>query len=855
MMVRKIALCLLGLILLSPAAFSQDTTETDTPPAPELGYIDYSYPKTYEIAGIVITGTNFYDKSVLQVLSGLTVGQKIRIPSDDISKAITTLWKQKLFDDVKIRVMDITGDKITLEIFLQEKPRLSTFSIKGLRKAKATTLRDELSLKSGQIITENLINTTKLQVKNFFVDKGFLDATSTITVIPDDEKKNTAKLRIDVNKGRKIKIHRINFTGNNSVKGNKLRRSLKNTKESRRLLAKSRFIEAEYEEDKQNIIDKYLSLGYRDIEIVSDSVYRYSKKRINIDMKVNEGSKYYFRDISFIGNSVHSTKELNDILKIKRGDPYNQSLLDSRLNMSQTELDISTLYMDDGYLFFRIEPVEVLVENDSIDLELRISEGPQARINKVTVRGNTKTSDHVILRELRTKPGQLFSRTDITRSLRELATVGYFNPEALNVNPVPHPESGTVDIEYTVEERPNDQIELSAGWGASSIIGTLGLTLNNFSTRKMLDPKAWSPVPTGDGQRLSLRAQTNGTFFQSYSASFTEPWLGGKKPNALTVSAFHSVQTNGYRKGQIERAALLTTGLTLALGKRLKWPDDYFVLQYSLNLQRYNSITNAYGSPVFQGIPNGESNSISLRLILSRNSTDQPIYPRTGSNISFSVQATPPYSSFNNKNYNTISETERYRWLEFHKWKFDATFFTPIVEKLVIMTRANFGFIGTYNPAVGMTPFERFWLGGSGLMGFSLDGRELIALRGYADNTLTPIRQQIVDAGGGLSTVQYAREGGTIYNRYTFELRYPISLNPQATVFPLIFAEAGKAWLNFREFNPFEVYRSVGGGVRIFLPMFGMIGLDYGYGFDVPTYSTDGQYNRGQFHFLIGQQF
>lgn len=851
MRVKKSVLLLLS-VLATAIAFGQDTSKVSTP---NLGYIDYSYPKTYEIAGIVITGTNFYDKSVLQVLSGLSVGQKIKIPSDDISKAITTLWKQKLFDDVKIRVMDITDGKITLEIYLQEKPRLSSFSIKGLKKSKASTLRDELTLKSGQIITENLINTTKNQIEKFFVEKGFLDVTSTITVLPDDERKNTAKLRIDVNKGRKVKIHRINFVGNNSIESSKLRRTLKKTKESRRFLAKSRYIEAEYEEDKQNIIDKYLSQGFRDIEIVSDSVYRYDKKSLNIDIKVREGNKYYFRDISFIGNSVHTTRQLNEILKIKRGDVYNQALLDSRLNMSQTELDISTLYMDDGYLFFRIEPVEVLVENDSIDLELRISEGPQARINKVTVKGNTKTSDHVILRELRTKPGQLFSRSDITRSLRELATVGYFNPEALNVNPVPHPESGTVDIEYTVEERPNDQIELSAGWGASSVIGTLGLTLNNFSTRKMFDASAWSPVPTGDGQRLSLRAQTNGTFFQSYSASFTEPWLGGKKPNALTVSAFHSVQTNGYRKGEALRSALLTTGISIGLGKRLRWPDDYFVLQYSLNLQRYNSLTNIDGTPVFQGIPNGESNSISLRIILSRNSTDQPIYPRTGSNISLSVQATPPYSSFNGKDYTTIAETERYRWLEFHKWKFDATFFTPIVEKLVIMTRANFGFIGNYNSAVGMTPFERFWLGGSGLMGFSLDGRELIALRGYADNTLTPVRQDRVDLGSGLSTVQYTREGGTIYNRYTFELRYPISLNPQATVFPLIFAEAGGAWLRFRDFNPFEVYRSVGGGVRIFLPMFGMIGLDYGYGFDVPTYSTDGQYNRGQFHFLIGQQF
>ncbi|MCZ2140932.1 MAG: BamA/TamA family outer membrane protein [Bacteroidia bacterium] len=558
--------------------------------------------------------------------------------------------------------------------------------------------------------------------------------------------------------------------------------------------------------------------------------------------------------MSFVGNTKYTSAQLLDILKINRGDVYNQSLLDSRLNMSQTELDISTLYMDDGYLFFRIEPVEVLVENDSIDLEIRMYEGPQAKINKVSVKGNTKTSDHVVLRELRTKPGQLFSRSDITRSMRELATVGYFNPEALNINTVPHPESGTVDIEYIVEERPNDQIELSAGWGVNSVVGTLGLTLNNFSTRKMFNPRAWTPVPSGDGQRLSLRAQSNGTFYQAYSASFTEPWFGGKKPNALSVSVYHSVQTNGYAKNEPLRSVLYTTGGSVGIGERLRWPDDYFVIQYSLNLQRYNNVYNSLGQSNIPSVPQGISNSFSLKIALSRNSTNQAIYPSKGSSITFSVQATPPYSMFNGVDYTTIAETERYRWLEFHKWKFDASFFTPVIGKLVIMSRANFGYIGNYNPLVGMTPFERFWVGGSGLMGFNLDGRELIALRGYQDYTLTPIVHQRVVTNLGVID-NPVREGGTIYNRYTFELRYPISTNPQATIFPLLFAEAGGAWLQFKDFNPFQLYRSVGAGVRIFLPMFGMIGLDYGYGFDVPANSTDGQFNKGNFHFLLGQQF
>jgi outer membrane protein insertion porin family len=847
---KHIFLILLS-VLVALATFAQDT---NTVSKPKMGYIDYSFPKTYEITGVLISGTSYYDKSVLQVLSGLEIGQKIKIPGDDITKAINNLWKQKLFDDVKISILDITDDKVSLEISLREKPRLSNFTIKGLRKSKATNLRDELTIKSGQIITDNMLNSTRNQIKKYFIDKGFLDADATFEIIPDDPRKNTSKLRITVNQGEKIKINNIQFNGNSTVPSKKLKSALKKTKERKRLLAKSRYIESEYEEDKKKIIEKYLTLGYRDVEIIKDSVYRFDKNSININITLNEGTKYYYRDIKFIGNNKYTSQQLHEILKIKRGDVYNQAILESRLNMSQTELDISTLYMDDGYLFFRIEPVEVLVESDSIDLELRISEGPQARINKVTVVGNTKTSDHVILRELRTKPGQLFSRSDITRSLRELATVGYFNPEALNVNPVPHPENGTVDIEYKVEERPNDQIELSAGWGMYSVVGTLGLTLNNFSTRKMFDSKAWTPVPSGDGQRLSLRAQSNGTFFQSYSASFTEPWLGGKKPNALTVSIFHSVQSNGYRKGEALRSALFTTGASIGIAKRLKWPDDYFVAQYSLNMQRYNNMYDVYGKSYIASVPEGISNSFSLRFVLSRNSTNQTIYPSSGSNISLSIQATPPYSAFNGVDYKTLDPAKRYRLLEFHKWKFDATFFTPIVGKLVIMSRANFGFIGSYNPEVGMTPFERFWVGGAGLMGWNLDGRELVALRGYQDNSLTPIKSERYNTALG-TIEQQVREGGTIYNRYTFELRYPISLNPQATVFPLLFAEAGGAWLKFKDYNPFQIYRSVGAGVRIFLPMFGMIGLDYGYGFDAPTYSVDGQYNRGNFHFLIGQQF
>jgi len=812
------------------------------------GTINYDVVRTYTLEDIVITGADYYDKSVLQILTGLTIGQKVKIPGDDISKVIVNMWKQKLFDDVTVSIREIKGDRIILGVNLREKPKLSAFTIKGLRKGKANTLRDELSLKAGQIITENTLASTSEEIKRHFREKGFMDTKVKFEQEPDNTKKNTAKLRIIVERGKKAKIHDIKFTGNTALTQRQLRKLMKDTKRRRALFSKSRFDETKYSDDKQHIIEKYLSLGYRDIEIASDAVTRPNNKDYEIQINLNEGHKYYYRDIKFTGNLKYTAEELKSILRINKGDVYDQASLDMKLHMNPNGIDISTLYMDDGYLFFNVQPVEVLVENDSIDLEIRIFEGQQARINKITVTGNTKTSDHVILRELRTKPGQLFSRTDVQRSIQALSQMGYFNAENLGVNPVPHQESGTVDIEYKVEEHPNDQIELSAGWGASSVVGTLGLTLNNFSTRRMFDKKSWAPIPGGDGQRISLRAQTNGTFYQSYSASFTEPWLGGKKPKALSVSLFHSVQSNGYATGNPLRAGLYTTGGSIGLGKRLKFPDDFFTINTSLIFQKYTNEVNYLGQSYISSIPAGMTNSLSVKVALMRNSTDRPIYPSGGSNISLSLQMTPPYSLLQ-KNISSLSDMNTTQWLEFYKWKFDGSWFTKLIgnkRPLVLMARMNFGLIGRYSASKEYSPFERFWLGGAGLMGFALDGRELIALRGYNDNTLTPTT---FDKTTGARSFQ----GGLIYDKFTMELRYPISLNPSATVFPLVFVEAGKAWLDPKQLNPFEVYRSAGFGVRIFLPMFGMIGLDYGYGFDqVPLYPG---VNGGQFHFLLGQQF
>ncbi len=813
-----------------------------------LNYIqlDYSFPATYEIEKITIKGAEHYDKSVLLILSGLYIGQSVKIPGDEITKAVTNLWKQKLFEDVKISVIGSKDNKVHLQIFLLEKPRIACFTIKGLSKGKARDLYEELSgLKTGMIITDNLMNTTENRIVKYFGQKGYLNTAVSITHVRSDYAKNLDTLKIFVDRGRKIKINKIIINGNTQLSDKKIWKQFKETKPKSKLLGKSKFIEDDFNDDKQKIIEKYLSLGYRDIAILSDSVYRHDEKSIDVVININEGHKYYFRNIEWVGNTKHSTALLNNILKIKKGDVYDQSVLESKLQMNQNGLDVSTLYMDDGYLFFNISPVEVLVENDSIDLEIRMYEGPQAIINKVTVKGNTKTSDHVILREVRTRPGQKFSRSDITRTLRELSQLGYFDPEQLGVNPIPNQATGTVDIEYKVEERPNDQIELSGGFGNNMVIGTLGLSLNNFAARKVFKRGGWDPVPSGDGQRMAIRAQSSGAYYQSYSLSFSEPWLGGKKPNSFSVSVSRSISKRSVADPEI---ALRTNSIVVGLGKRIKWPDDFFTLQYVGSYLRYFHVGDS--THLFQdGIPLGVSHNFNFKFIFGRNSVDGPIFPRGGSNISFTMQLSPPYSLLRNKSYEELKPEQRTKFVEYHKWKFDSQWFTRLDAKgnLVLMTRANFGFMGYYTKDYGITGYERFWLGGSGLMGWSIDGREMISLRGYADYSLKPY-----------STELRQTVGGTIYNRYTMELRYLISPNPSATVYAHVFSEAGRSWLKFKDFNPFEVYRSAGFGVRLFLPMFGLIGLDWGYGFDTVDLPRDGSYaqpGKGNFHFMLGQTF
>lgn len=872
MKLKNILILLIGLVL-APGLFAQITFGDD------LSEFDYAHPKEYEIGGITISGVQYLDHNVLIMLSGLAVGDRVSVPGDELTEAIKNLWGQELFENVTISATKVVGEKIFLDIELKERPKLSRFSFTGVKKAEVDKIREEITISRGDVVTENLLITAENKIKDHFRSKGYLNTEVFIKEQADTTDANGVALRFEIKKNSRIRIYQINVHGNSALTDLQVKRAFKETKEKGafrpfntmdslfisaihgimhfdfysivkdaksyvandfkfRIFKSSKYIEDNYLEDKKLLVERYNRDGYRDARIANDSIYRSGDNTINIDIWVDEGPQYHFRDINWVGNTKYSSEVLSNILKISKGDIYNKKVLDANLSFNPNGQDVSSLYLDDGYLFFNVDPVEVRVENDSIDLEMRIYEGKQATINKVTVSGNTRTNDHVVMREIRTRPGQLFNRSDIIRTTRELAQLRYFDAEKINPIPKPNPVDGTVDIEYQVEETSSDQIELSGGWGYGRIIGTLGLSFNNFSARRLFKKEAWKPIPSGDGQKLSLRLQSYGTGYISYNASFTEPWLGGKKPNALTVSYYHSLYSNEKKKGDPDRQAFVIDGVTVGLGKRLTWPDDFFTLYQAINLQRYE--LEKYTSIFAFGDGNGNYNNISYNLNLSRNSIDAPIYPRSGSEVGLSVELTPPYSWFSEKDYENLSENERYKWIEFHKWKFNASFYKQVYGDLVVSFRTKYGFLGSYNSDIGVTPFERFYLGGDGLSGYNnLDGREIVGMRGYGNETLTPN--------------YYAERnvGGTIYNKNTLEIRYPLSLNPSATIYGLAFLEAGNAWKDFDNFNPFGLYRTAGVGMRVFLPMFGVLGLDWGYGFDdVPGLPSAG---GGQFHFSINQ--
>ncbi|MFT7299403.1 MAG: outer membrane protein insertion porin family [Sphingobacteriales bacterium] len=803
--------------------------------------LSYEAPKEYEIGGITISGVDYLDTDAIKDLSGLKVGQKLQVPGETISSAIGKLWQQDLFEDISISASKIVGNTIFLDIQLEERPRLSRFSFKGVKKGTADDLRDKIKLIKGRVVNENIINNTKLIITDYFIEKGFLFVDVQIDSKEDTLYNNSVELLIRVEKNEKTKIENINVSGNEAFTDKEVRRYLKETKQRSplRLFKTSKYMEDNFVEDKAILITKYNAKGYRDAQILSDTLIKVNNERVNLDIELYEGPKYHFGNISWVGNTKYNSKALSKILGVNKGEIYNKALLEKRLNGDPNGRDIGSLYLDDGYLFFQVTPIEKKVYGDTIDLDIAIYEGEQATIDRIIVNGNDKTNDHVILREVRTKPGQKFSRSDIIRTTREISQLGYFDAEQLGVNPIPHPEDGTVDIEYTVAEKSSDMVELSGGFGAGTVVATLGLSFNNFSLRNAFKRDGWkNGIPSGDGQRLTVRGQTNGNFYRSYSFSFTEPWLGGKKPNSLSVSVFDSKNSFGFGNVFQSEQSITITGASVGLGQRLKFPDDFFTLRNSINVSRYR-LVNAGGRFV---IDNGESYNVNLSSTLSRNSVDQPIYPRSGSNLSLTLEVTPPFSAFNNKDYSDLPANEKYKFVEYHKWKFDANFFTAIAGNLVLNSKLNFGFLGLYDETLGISPFERFKLGGDGFSNVDfLQGSEIVALRSYENNSVA-------------QDAQFRSQGSPIYNKYTLELRYPLTLNPSATVYMLTFAEGGATWRNFEEFNPFQVYRGAGVGVRIYLPVFGLLGLDYGWRLDdLPEYDHGNK--KGRINFSINQFF
>lgn len=805
--------------------------------------------KEYILGGISVTGLVKFSEETVKVFTGLRNGQTIKLPGDKLTSAIKKLYESKQFSNVDVYLARLDGNTVYLQFDVQELPMLNEVSIVGIKKSKAKELLKEAELKEGAMVTDNLVVTTKNYFTKKYTDKGFLKTKVTLDTRKDSSDINVVNMNVFIDKGSKIKIKDINFTGNEALSDKKLKKAMSNTKEKflGRFWKGSKYIEDEYQEDLESILDKYSRLGYRDARILSEDISWNEDNTIDINIELEEGKQYRFSEIIFVGNKEYTDDELMKVLRIDKGDVYNGAVLKERVkgDGSPTSEDLSTLYQDSGFLFSQVNAVETKVENDSITVEIRIREDEKARIRKVTVSGNDKTNDHVIFRELRVKPGDLFSRSNIIRSIREIGQLGFFDQ---NVTPdvVPDYTNKTADINFNVVEKGGSQIELQGGYGGGSFIGTLGLSFNNFSIKNIFKKEAYTPLPMGDGQSLSLRLQSSRTF-NTYSFSFTEPWLGGRKPKSLSFSIYSSNQFQlDPQTFQVDRdRSLGIIGASIGLGQRLKWPDDYFQLSQTISYQSFN--LDNYGFRVGANIlDNGTLNNLSYSATISRNSAGPSlIFPTYGSEFSFGVKATFPYSLVNNKDYSIDSglsqeETnaqiaEKYKWLEYYKLSAKGKWYTAFTDKLVLMTNAEMGYLGYYNSEVGLSPFERYFVGGDGIAVFQLDGREVVGLRGYENNQLSPA------------------EGGTIYNKFQLELRYSITDAPSASIYTLGFLEAGNSYDNFQSFNPFELKRSAGLGIRIFMPAFGLLGIDFAHGFD----PLPGQIEKSgwQTHFIIGRQF
>jgi len=816
----------------------------------------YVKGKLYTIDTITVSGIKTFSDQTVISYSELRKGQKINIPGDKISSIINKLWNLQLFSNINFYINKIEEDRVALEIEIEELPSLSEVKINGLKKGKIEALLTETELKAGKKLSESFLANTKNYITNKFQKEGFLNTKVAFNTIEDTINLNNFKMVVNIDLGERVKIREINFKGNEVFNDNKLRSKLKKTKQKfpLRFWKKSKFIKEDFEEGKQNLLDFYKERGYRDARIVQDTLVTNEDNTISISFDMEEGNQYYFGDISYLGNSIYTDFQLSQVLGIKKGDTYDGVLLKKRIADEKPDAnDLTNLYQNNGYLFSNINAVEVSAENDTINFEIRVSEGKLASFNKISVVGNTKTNDHVIYRELRTKPGQLYSKDMVVRTVRELGQLGFFdaeniNPDFKNVNP----NAGTVDIEYGLAEAGASQIELQGGYGGGGFIGTLGLSFNNFSLKNIFDIDTYKPLPMGDGQNLSLRLQAS-QFYSTYSFSFAEPWMGGREPVQFSTSLSHTVQYRyDYLTGRADESQYFQiSGLTLGLAKRLKVPDDFFTLSQAIAYQYYD--LNNYYTGLFT-FGDGSANNLTYTIALSRNNTfTNPIFPVGGSKFTISGKLTPPYSLINGIDFSNLEnrkefqlpngepdtakiDQEKFRWLEYYKLKFSGEWYTSIIGKLVFKAQTDFGFIGAYNQERGSIPFERFYLGGDGMQSYALDGRETIALRGYKNQSLS------------------SRDGSLLYNKFTFELRYPITLKPSASIFALSFLESGNGYNSFRDFNPFNSKRSAGMGVRIFMPAFGLLGIDFGYGFDSSNTNNDIA-NGWETHFIIGQQF
>ena len=841
----KIFTAAAALVLCCSNIFAQEQNPQDTTAAPKPAvsenapmYRNDGAPRLYHIRNVNVHGVQYLNPDILKSSAGLIEGDSIYLPSNFISNAISRLWSQRFFSDVKIGA-EIEGDSLDLEVFLKERPRVYNWEFEGISKGKKKDLLEKLKLKRGSELSDYVIDKNQKLIKQYWAEKGFRNTEVGVRIDNDTLRPGQAvTVTFLIDRKSKVKIGKINFTGNEQFPDKRLRRTFKKThQKSINFFKGAKLNESDYENDKELLIDFYNSKGYRNATIVSDSIYPINEKRLGIDIDVSEGNKYYIRNVSWVGNSVYETDDLQRMFGVKKGDTYDKKSMHKRLGIGKEEnpedMSVKSLYQNEGYLMSQIEPAEVIIAPDSIDIEVKVFEGKQFTINEVGITGNQRVDDEVIRRELYTRPGELYNRSLLMQTIRTLGSMGHFNPEAVMPDIKPA-TNDLVNINWPLEEQASDQFNIAGGWGSGTFVGSVGITLNNLSIKNTFKKGAWRPYPMGQNQRLSLSAQTNGTYYKAFAFSFTDPWMGGKKPNSFTLSAHFSEQNNAYYVWQSATQYFRTYGVAAGLGKRLNWPDPYFTFYAEANYERYN-LKNWTGFVV----ENGNSNLLSLKLVLARNSVDQPIYPRRGSEFSASVQATLPYSLWDGKDYSdqSMSDQDRYRWIEFHKWQFKAQWFQGFLRNsnLVLMLKAEMGYLGSYNKNK-VSPFQRFEVGGDGMSGYNIYGIDIIAMRGYEDGALDP-------------SSYYSRG----YNKYTAELRYPIILKPSSQIYVLGFLEGGNAFDSWKKFSPFRIKRSAGFGVRLYLPVVGMLGIDWGYGFDPPANSTTK--SGSQFHFVLGQQF